>query len=89
MNNVQNSLKHNEDWSPWDNLVNQDIDVGYGIIILNTPINFSFNPNFIINLWNKGKNLMILNDCNVIWCFFNSSNLLAVHFFIRMLQHAL
>lgn len=60
MNNlVQNAFKNSEDWSPCDSLVHQRTNEGYGIMILNTPINCSFNPSFIMNLWNKGKFLCI------------------------------
>lgn len=55
MNDTCGSSLKVEEWSPCDILINEEKNENYGIIILNTPINFSVNPNFILNLWNKGK----------------------------------
>lgn len=40
-------------WCPFEEL-SCDKTNNFAVLILNTPIGFQHNPNFILNIWNKG-----------------------------------
>ncbi|KAJ8928337.1 hypothetical protein NQ314_019113 [Rhamnusium bicolor] len=50
MNNIQKV----ENWTPCEDLIVQYKNSNYAVVILNTPISFSFNQQFVLNLWNQG-----------------------------------
>ncbi|XP_074033678.1 chondroitin sulfate N-acetylgalactosaminyltransferase isoform X3 [Leptinotarsa decemlineata] len=41
-------------WSPFKELMDEIKEESYGILILNSPINFNFDPEFVLRLWNQG-----------------------------------
>lgn len=44
-----------KNWAPCANLFSVVKENPYAILILNTPINFSFNPSFVVGLWKQAK----------------------------------
>ncbi|KAJ8983743.1 hypothetical protein NQ317_017846 [Molorchus minor] len=50
-----NSFTNVINWTPCEDLIKNCKNLDYAIIILNTPINFNSNQQFIINLWNQAK----------------------------------
>uniref|UniRef100_A0A6P7F2S4 Thiamin pyrophosphokinase 1 n=1 Tax=Diabrotica virgifera virgifera TaxID=50390 RepID=A0A6P7F2S4_DIAVI len=42
-------------WNPCKDLLSKVKENNYAIVILNTPINFSFNPALIVGLWEQGN----------------------------------
>ncbi|XP_050509968.1 thiamin pyrophosphokinase 1 [Diabrotica virgifera virgifera] len=42
-------------WNPCKDLLSKVKENNYAIVILNTPINFSFNPALIVGLWEQAK----------------------------------
>ncbi|CAH0553109.1 unnamed protein product [Brassicogethes aeneus] len=48
-------MKSQSEWNPCTHLMAKIPEVNYGIIVLNTPIDFNFNSQFIIKMWNNAK----------------------------------
>nr|XP_023013653.1 thiamin pyrophosphokinase 1 isoform X2 [Leptinotarsa decemlineata] len=42
-------------WSPFKELMDEIKEESYGILILNSPINFNFDPEFVLRLWNQAR----------------------------------
>ncbi|CAG9815449.1 unnamed protein product [Phaedon cochleariae] len=55
MNCVDQGINKTMTWSPCEELTTEFTRNHYGIIILNSPINFSFHQEFVIRMWRQAK----------------------------------
>ncbi|KAJ8932821.1 hypothetical protein NQ314_014406 [Rhamnusium bicolor] len=62
-----NNFEKIENWTPCDDLIVQCKNSNYAVVILNTPINFSTNQQFVVNLWNQAKVRVTVNGGTQRW----------------------